>query len=227
MDIVELLKGASDNGVFLSVVFTILILIGIATLTVQLWKKVLNPFIENRYKSRECAEEKEALIASHTDEIAKLRSIIVSMQEQNNKSMEQLQNTMNIHITSLTASIQKLSECNEQQTGVMREQIKHSIVRACQDYIFKNVVKASELSAILKLYFLYSREPINGNTFVYDNVKLVCFLPILKDGAEKYSLMEDIHRFFESHGELELKSQVKFVDENKYDGMVFKKEETL
>ena len=227
MDIVELLKGASDNGVFLSVVFTILILIGLATLAFQIWKKIICPLIENRYKSRECAEEKEALIASHTDEIAKLQSLIVDMREQNNRSMENLQTIVNNQIISLTESIHKLSECNEQQTGVMREQIKHSIVRACQDYVFKNVVKASELSALLKLYFLYSGEPINGNTFVYDNVKLVCFLPILKDGAEKYSLMEDIHRFFESHNELELKSQVKIVDEDKYNGMVFKKEEML
>ena len=43
MDIVELLKGASDNGVFLSVVFTILILIGLATLAFQIWKKIICP----------------------------------------------------------------------------------------------------------------------------------------------------------------------------------------
>lgn len=224
MDIVELFKGASDDGQLATVVLTILIIVGIIHLGAKLWKTVAVPFMENRYKKQETIEEKDHLIASHTDEILKLRDTIIELQTDTNNRIEQMQADNTKQIKMLVISIQALKDCNEQQTTVMREQIKHSIVRACQDHVNRKIIKASEISAILKLYFLYSGEPINGNTFVYDNVKLVVFLPIIRDGAENYNLMEDIHRFLESHDELALKSQIRFIDGEPKKGFLVDKE---
>ena len=62
--------------------------------------------------------------------------------------------------------------------GILKVQIRHSIVRIAEESLCEGKIGSYELKSLEELYECYGEEPINGNSYVKDLMVKVRNLPI-------------------------------------------------
>lgn len=62
--------------------------------------------------------------------------------------------------------------------GILKVQLRHSIVRIAEESLREEKIGACELKSLEELYECYGEEPINGNSYVGDLMIKVRKLPI-------------------------------------------------
>ena len=216
--ILEIVDYCKHNQVLFIVVIVLILIAALALFFLKAWKSQVLPMIEKYTKEKQEEENRENLINSHTEEISNLYKEIVDMRSSMEQSTQQMKEMIESNATHMQTMIDYISEYNKGQTRVLKDQLKHSILRACTDYMFQGTVKSSDLASLIDMYNRYKGDPINGNTYVHDRVKEVCIgTSIIKDGSEEF-LKEPLFTFLEEEG-LDL-SDVHFIKQSEVPGMV-------
>lgn len=195
---------AAENEILQIVLVVLVILVCVAVAMVGAWKKKIKPMLSDYVKSQKQKEQDALSKEAHEKTISEMRC-----------QFETIVQTVEQGMTEMKSMIDNINNYNKKQTEVIKDQLKHSILRACEDYLFKQCVKANELSSLLDMYNQYHSEPIDGNTFVHERVTLVCMLPIVKDGTESY-LHEKLFHFLEEEG-INFR-EVKYIEESEVKG---------
>ena len=135
--------------------------------------------------SKDKKEQKELLMHTST--------ALHNLESRHNEEYTQLLNLLNEFArhsderdTDLTNKIESVLahnvERDKRRDYISAMQIRHSLVRACEEAIFNGKLSSSTLRSIEDLYEVYSRpEYLNMNSYVTDLIKQVRALDVVPD----------------------------------------------
>lgn len=158
-------------SMFGSVTISQVVVVIMATLWIFEKIKKLLKLYSKRHDEEQEIDETLSKVKNYEQDLQNLNKNISQLQE-NYQSISQKH-------TEMSKSIEQLIQCQEDNRKVSSLQVRHNIVRACNDAIQLQEISSSELKSLEELYQMYT-EVLHMNSYVTTLMKAVRKLPIVE-----------------------------------------------